>query len=99
MKRAMTAERFDLCDPGEMPSCPPSPFLVFFFTRDDDDDDDDFLAQVKSTELGQSKFMKNGPSLKPFCRSLVGQCKAMGIEVYDPRDVEEEGGEEEEEER
>lgn len=89
MKRAMTAERFDLCDPGEMPSCPPSPFFVFFFTRDDDDDDDS-LAQVKSTELGQSKFMKNGPSLEPFCRSLVGQCKAMGIEVYDPRDEEEE---------
>ena len=43
--------------------------------------------------------MKNGPSLEPFCRSLVGQCKAMGIEVYDPRDVEEEGEEEEEEER
>ena len=84
--------------PGKCQAAPPPLFYFCFLTRDDDDDDYS-LAQVKSTELGQSKFMKNGPSLEPFCRSLVGQCKAMGIEVYDPRDVEEEGEEEEEEER
>ena len=38
------------------------------------------IAQVKAKDPGMAHL-----SLEAICRSLVGSCRSMGIEVYDPR--------------